>query len=496
MPAIPRWRPSSRSRSPGPGSTRSSPDVSGSCSAPSTIACYPARGRHRHVAGIVVPPPLPRRPGRTGGGRHRPAPAARSVAALHAATADRSRGRVPGGVVRPPAHRCLSGVQRRDGRPWPTVGCMADVRGPDRPRPGERGVRPRPRDDRTVRRRQRCPADPGADRAPSPRGPPGPRPRAGRVPARAPDARARGDRTSRRSGSRRVSTPVPRPPPPEHRFGAGPGGPTEPVTPRRETSVRGSLSPQARRWSGRPVRPTLHVCEAPMPSPTRSRCAAGASVHQLLDVVAPALFAHDRDTLVHVVRHRRTFDLGLLPLEPGEAAIDRLVGATAPHEWHALGFVTDGTAWARAADGEPIAGEERRVRLAVLADRSGAVASSVRAVDDRGRSAPHRGRRRRAAHRLGRRRLPAGARHPHRPGGAGRRRMARRRVARCAPRGGVRHAVAPVVLGRPGRTPSPAAERAGAESARARRRRPVCRGRHVVVAARARWWPRATTPRR
>ena len=118
-----------------------------------------------------------------------------------------------------------------------------------------------------------------------------------------------------------------------------------------------------------------------MPSPTRSRCAAGASVHQMLDVIAPALFAHGHDTLVHVVRHRRTFDLGVLPLDPGEAAIDRLIGATAPHEWHALGFVTDGTAWARTVDGDAIAGEERRVRLAVLVDRSGAVASCVRAAD-------------------------------------------------------------------------------------------------------------------
>ncbi len=119
-----------------------------------------------------------------------------------------------------------------------------------------------------------------------------------------------------------------------------------------------------------------------MPPSTPSRCAAGASLHQLLDVIAPALFEHDHDTLVHVVRHRRSVDLGLLPLDPGEAAIDRLIGATAPHEWDALGFVTDGTAWACTDDGDPIAGEERRVRLAVLTDRTGAVASRVHTLDD------------------------------------------------------------------------------------------------------------------
>ena len=204
------------------------------------------------------------------------------------------------------------------------------------------------RDDRAVRRRQRCPADPGADRAPSPRRPPEPRPRARRVPARAPDARARGDRTARRRAFRRAARRSRRPPPPEHRSGAGRGDPTEPVTPRRETSVRGSLSPQARRWSGWPVRPTLHVCEATMPSPTRSRCAAGASVHQLLDVVAPALFA----ARPRHARPRRAPPSNLRP-RPAPARArrgrhrparrrhrtPRVARARVRHRWHRVGAI-------------------------------------------------------------------------------------------------------------------------------------------------------------
>ena len=119
-----------------------------------------------------------------------------------------------------------------------------------------------------------------------------------------------------------------------------------------------------------------------MPSPTRPRCTDGASARELLDAVAPALVEHDHDTLVHVVRHRRTVDVGLLPLEPGQAAVDHLIGASAPRDWHALGFVTGGTARALDAADEDPARAGCRVRLAVLADRTGAVASSVRVVGD------------------------------------------------------------------------------------------------------------------
>ena len=126
-----------------------------------------------------------------------------------------------------------------------------------------------------------------------------------------------------------------------------------------------------------------------MRSPTSARCATSASARQLLDALAPALLEHDHDVLVHVVRHRRTVDLGVRPLGPGEAAIDALIGATAPHEWHAIGFVTGGTARPLPAPdddedaiGSPLKGRSGRVRLAVLADRSGDIASVVGALDD------------------------------------------------------------------------------------------------------------------